>query len=217
MKKYEIKEAIDAMRNKIDNWSSERLASRLLIDSIHTGTVMERDGGVVVNEDLDFVLVAVPKTQYKKDGTSYTISLTRTCDYIITTKAPTLPIPNGIYRGRNKNGKFTMIAYFDSIMVDIGCAHRGEIRVIDSFWIDLRSIKVEEYKSPRQLRREEESKTRDDVLELTAKLLTANSRVSDLEEENRRLKKELELIKRDGLHVNDPSFDEFANEALTDD
>lgn len=212
MNKYELKEAINHMRNKVvDKFDARSFATRIIMSGYHGGR-MEHRGGIIVNEELDIVFVVVPKSQHRKEKVSYTVSFTRYCDDIITVKAPVLPIPNGIYRGRRKDGKFTMIAYFDTIMVDIGCDYRGEIKIIDPFWIDLRSIKVEEHKSPRQREREERDKVYNDTLDLEAKMLVANRRISCLEEENRKLEAELNALKDDaGNPTNDGDNDNFSD------
>lgn len=137
------KVSIDKIRNSMtemifDNWNDDASTD-----------------GILIVEAIDRVFIKWPRAQQKKNTGSTMTGIGLSLSYIITTEAPMLPIPNGMYRGRRKDGTFTIIAYYDSIMVDIGCGYRNDIKIIDPFWIDLRTLKYKEYKSPEQLAYEE--------------------------------------------------------------
>lgn len=205
MKNTYIENAIDRNINRIiDDTDARNAAARVLFEAWN-----DNQGGVLIIESLDMVVVKWARAQYRRIGNGNVTASTFHIDSIITTKAPMLPISNGVYRGRRKDGTFTMIAYYNSIMVDIGCEYRNDIKIIDPFWIDLRTIKVLEYESPSAKAKKEREELFNEIMELRKKC-------SALELDNQALKLNLSAY-QNGTSADDDTITAEAKQESTND
>lgn len=205
MKNTYITNAIDRNINHlIDESDTRNAAARVLFENWD-----ENQDGVLIFESLNMVIVKWSKGQYKR-GSGITTASSFPLSAIITIKAPELPIGNGIYRGRRKDGSFTMIAYYDSVMVDIGCGYRKDIKITDPFWIDLRTIKVTEYESPCEKAEKEREELFNEIMELRAKC-------NKLETENQILKLNLSAYQNGTSADDDTTTAETKQESNNDD
>ena len=153
----------------------------------------DTQNGILVVEPINRVFIKWSREQHKRDSRGTVTGLALPINDIITTNAPELPISDGVYRGRRKDGTFTMIAYYDDIMVDIGCEHRNEIKITDPFWIDLRALKYDEYKSPEQKAYEEAKEKETQRATLIVENITLHNEKAALEATINELKAALEL------------------------
>lgn len=191
------------LNNIIDENDTRNAAAHVLFEAWD-----DTQDGVLIMEALDMVVVKWAKAQYRRNGNGNVTASTFHSNAVITTKAPELPIGNGIYRGRRKDGTFTMIAYYNRIMVDIGCEYRNDIKIIDPFWIDLRTIKVAEYKNPHKELEEERRELIDEYYKLKKELNEARTENEILKGENEVLKGELDELKADAATADEPNNDD---------
>lgn len=100
---------------------------------------------IAISYELDMVVINIPVSQRTNiDG--YTMNcVTVSCSNILTKDVEELPVSNGIYRARMKDGSFGYVAYYDGFLIRIPTCYRHHIRIRDPFLINLKHLNYLEY------------------------------------------------------------------------